>query len=114
VRKPIAWILCAISFLLFTTSAQAGEKRRGEGVIDQVNAGSRTITVQSEEYSVPLDCKIIRESGSITPLAQLRGIMNSGKGIVPASEVDFVRFEAVKKPGGWEMISVTLLDEAPE
>ena len=98
-RKPITWILGTCFLLLFATSAQAG---------------TRTITVESQEYSVPLNCKITRESGSITPLAKLRGIMNADQGMVPDSDVDFVRFEAVKKPGGWAMVKITLLDEIPE
>jgi hypothetical protein len=114
VRKPITWILGTCFLLLFATSAQAEEKRRGQGIVDQVNAGTRTITVESQEYSVPLNCKITRESGSITPLAKLRGIMNAGQGIVSTSDVDFVRFEAVKKPGGWQMVKLTVMDEVPE
>lgn len=113
-KKAITWILGTCFLLLFATSAQAEEKRRGQGLVDQVNAGTRTITVESQEYSVPLNCKITRESGSITPLAKLRGIMNADQGMVPDSDVDFVRFEAVKKPGGWAMVKITLLDEIPE
>ena len=113
-RKPITWILGTCFLLLFATSAQAEEKRRGQGIVDQVNAGTRTITVESQEYSVPLNCKITRESGSITPLAKLRGMREAGNGLVPSSELDYVRFEAIKKPGGWAMVKITVLDEIPE
>lgn len=113
-RKATTWILGAFFIAFFATGAQADEIRRGAGIIDQVNAGTRTITVQSEEYSVPRDCKITRESGSITPLAKLRGIGKAGNGLVLSSELDYVRFEAIKKPGGWAMVKITLLDEIPE
>ena len=113
-RKATTWILGAFFIVFFATGAQADEIRRGSGIIDQVNAGTRTITVESQEYSVPLNCKITRESGSITPLAKLRGIMNAGQGMVSDSDVDFVRFEAVKKPGGWQMVKLTVMDEVPE
>jgi len=114
VTKTTTWILGACFFVLFATGTQADDIRRGSGIIEQVNAGTRTITVESQEYSVPLNCKITRESGSITPLAKLRGIMNAGQGMVSDSDVDFVRFEAVKKPGGWQMVKLTVMDEVPE
>jgi hypothetical protein len=113
-RKATTWILGAFFIVFFATGAQADEIRRGSGIIDQVNAGTRTITVNSQEYSVPLDCKITRESGSITPLAKLRGMREAGNGLVPSSELDYVRFEAIKKPGGWAMVKITVLDEIPE
>jgi hypothetical protein len=113
-RKATTWILGAFFIVFFATGAQADEIRRGSGIIDQVNAGTRTITVESQEYSVPLNCKITRESGSITPLAKLRGTMNAGQGMVSTSDADFVRFEAVKKPGGWQMVKLTVIDEVPE
>jgi len=106
-------------FLAFGTPAEAKDRnvrdvRKGEGIVDKVNAGSRTIMVNLEEYAVPLDCEINRESGEVVALAKLRGAMRPGLPLVETSEVDFVMFRAIKGRSGWAMTKIVLLDEVPE
>ncbi|HIF96754.1 MAG TPA: hypothetical protein EYQ54_06975 [Myxococcales bacterium] len=117
-RGISVWISIAFFALFLATGIAADTKslngRRGEGIVDKVNAGSRTIMVNLQEYSVPLDCKINRASGEIVPLAKLRGAMRPGKNFADSSEVDFVVFEAVKNRSGWAMTKIRLLDEVPE
>jgi hypothetical protein len=117
-RGTSVWIPVAFFALFLATGIAADTKsqngRRGEGIVDKVNAGSRTIMVNLQEYTVPLDCKIERASGEIVPLAKLRGAMRPGKDFADSSEVDFVVFEAVKNRSGWAMTKIRLLDEVPE
>jgi hypothetical protein len=103
-------------FLASGTPAEAKDRdvRKGEGIVDKVNAGGRTIMVNLEEYAVPLDCEINRESGEVVALAKLRGAMRPGLPLVETSEVDFVVFKAVKERSGWAMTKIVLLDEVPE
>ena len=112
-KKKLAWILIAQFALAASSLAALGEKRAGQGPVDQVNATSRTLTIGQIEYSVPMRCKPRRESGSLVPLAQLRGAMKTGQALVAVNEIDFIQFEAILKAGGWEMTKITVLDGVP-
>jgi hypothetical protein len=113
-KKVLIWIPIAYLLCLSASLALALEKRTGHGPVDQANAGARTITVNQEIYDVPIRCKARRVFGAIVPLAELRGAMRPGAALVPTNEIDFIRFEAVKKASGWEMVKITVLDGAAE
>ena len=67
-----------------------------------------------ETYGVPISCEARRLSGALVPLAELRGAIHPQADLVATNEIDFVRFEAVRKPAGWEMVKITVLDGAAE
>jgi hypothetical protein len=112
-KRKFAWILIAQFIVAATSLAALGEKRLGQGPVDRVNASSRTLTIGQVEYSVPMRCKPRRESGTLVPLAELRGAVQPGKALVAVDDIDFVQFEAVLKAGGWEMTRITVLDGTP-
>jgi len=112
--KLLAAFSVASLMFLAAGSVSAQEKQRGYGPVDHVNAGTRMISVTQREYSVPVHVRPTRESGAVVPLAKLRGVI-SPPGAPPISdEIDFVRFEAVKKRDSWQMVKITVLDEVPE
>ncbi|MCS5636882.1 MAG: hypothetical protein NZ990_10215 [Myxococcota bacterium] len=111
-KRKLAWILIAQFALAAASVAALGEKRTGQGAVDQVNATARTLTIGQVEYAVPMRCKPRRESGTLVPLAELRGAVQPGQVLVAVNDIDFVQFEAVLKAGGWEMTKITVLDGA--
>ena len=113
--KKLLLATAIASLQFFTASAtMADEKTKGHGPIDEVNAATRTITVNQKVYTVPLRCDVRRTSGAKVALAELRGALRPGAALVASNEIDFIRFEAVKKAGVWEMVEVTVLDGASE
>jgi len=112
-RRRLTWILIAQFFLAAASLSAPGEKRTGQGPVDQVNATARTLTIGQIEYSVPMRCKPRKESGERVALAELRGATQKGQALVAVNEIDFIRFEAVLKTDGWEMMEITVLDGVP-
>jgi len=114
-KKSLLWLAIASLLLCLDSGVSlALEKRSGHGPIDKVNAGERTITINQETYGVPISCEARRLSGALVPLAELRGAIHPQADLVATNEIDFVRFEAVRKPAGWEMVKITVLDGAAE
>ncbi len=114
-KKSLLWLaIASLLFCLDSSVSLALERRTGHGPIDKVNAGERTITVNQETYSVPIRCEARRATGALVPLAELRGALRPEADLVAMNEIDFVRFEAIKKPAGWEMVKITVLDGAAE
>lgn len=110
------FLATAIASLQFFTASgtAADDKIKGHGPIDEVNAATRTITVNQEVYNVPLRCDVRRSSGAKVALAELRGALRPGAALVASNEIDFIRFKAVKRAGIWEMVEVTVLEGASE
>ena len=113
-KKSLFWLAMAYLLCFDASLSAALEKRIAHGPVDKVNAGERTITVNQETYNVPIRCKARRTSGALVPLAELRGAMQSEQDLVATNEIDFIRFEAVEKPAGCEMVKITVLDGAAE
>jgi hypothetical protein len=112
--KLLAAFSAASWLLLAAGSVSAQEKLRDYGFIDHVNAGTRIISVNQREYSVPIHVRPTRESGAVVRLAELRGMLRPPDALVASDEIDFVRFEAIKKRDTWQMVKITVLDEVPE
>ena len=113
-RKALSGFAIVLLVLVGSVAAHAQERERGYGPIDHVNAATRVISVNLREYTVPVRIKATRPSGGTVPLAELRGAMRPGDALVAIDEVDFVRFEAVKKRDVWQMVKITVLDGVPE
>lgn len=114
-KKSLLWL--AIASLLFSLApglSIALERRTGHGPIDKVNPGERTITVNQETYSVPIRVEARRASGALVPFAELRGALRPKADLVATNEIDFIRFQAIKKPAGWEMLKITVLEGGAE
>jgi hypothetical protein len=112
--KLLAAFSVASWLLLVAGSVSAQDKLQGYGPVDHVNAGTRVISVNQREYSVPVRVRPTRESGAVVPLAELRGVLRPGDDLVASNDIDFVQFEAVKKPRGWQMVKITILERKPE
>lgn len=113
--KKLLLATAIASLQFFTASAtMADDEIEGHGPIDEVNAATRTIMVNQKVFTVPLRCDVRRTSGAKVALAELRGALRPGTALVASNEIDFIRFEAVKKSGVWEMVEVTVLDGASE
>lgn len=104
----------AIAIAGFALAASAADWKRGLAPVDSVDVVARTITLDDEIYRVPPSCRIHRISGVRLPLSELRVAIRPGVQLIPMSEVDFVRYEAIKKRRGWEMVEITILDQVPE
>jgi hypothetical protein len=112
--KLLAVFSVASLMFLAAGSVSAQEKLRGYGFVDHVNAGTRIISVNQREYSVPIHVRPTRESGAVVPLAELHGVLRPPDALVASGNIDFVRFEAVKKRDVWQMVKITVLDGVPE
>ena len=103
--------ICALfAFLVLPSVAGAEEWRRGTAPVDATDTLRRTITIDEIVYAVPTTCRIRRESGVPLRLSDLRVSIRRDQPLVPVHEVDFVRFEAMEKSGGWEMVEIIVLD----
>lgn len=103
----------AIGFFVLAISASAEDSKRAQAPVDSVDAAARTITLDEEVYHVPTSCRISRESGTRIALSDLRTTAQQDSPIVLMSEVDYVRYEAIKKRRTWEMVELIVLDRAP-
>lgn len=97
--------------LLGPVAAEAEEWRRGHAPIDSVDLARRTITLDEEDYVVPGTARIQNRSGTRVALSDLRVSIRPGQILVPENEVDFVRFEAIKKRQHWEIVELIVLDD---
>ena len=113
--KQIAWIVFLVCITAgFGLPAAAADWKKGVGAVDSVDTLARTITLDEEVYLVPKSSRIHRESGVRMTLSELRVAIRPGVMLVPMNDVDYVRYEAIQKRRGWEMVEITVLDEAPE
>lgn len=104
----------ASAFAVFAVAASAKDWKTGQAYVASVDSMARTITLNDQLYHVPASCRIQRESGVRIPLSELRVAIRPGVLLVLMNEVDYVRFEAIKKRSGWEMVEITVLERAPE
>ena len=108
-------LACLVSAVaVFALAASAGDWKRGQAPVDSVDSVARTITLDEELYQVPASCRIRSQSGVRVALSSLRVGIRPGVLLVPMNEVDYVRYEALEKKGGWEMVEIIVLDRAPE
>ncbi len=112
--KALSGFAIVLLVLVGSVAAHAQERERGYGPIDHVNAATRVISVNLREYTVPVRIRATRPSGVVVPLAELRVARRPGDALVSLNDIDFVRFEAVKKRDVWQMVKITVLDEVPE
>ena len=107
-------VACLASALAgFALAASAADWKRGQAPVDSVDLVAKTITLDEEIYRVPADCRIQNELGVRVSLSRLRAAIQPGVLLVPVPEIDFVRYEAIQKRRGWEMVEITVLDRAP-
>lgn len=104
----------ASAFAVFAVAASAKDWKTGQAYVASVDSMARTITLNDQLYHVPASCQIQRDSGVRIPLSELRVAIRPGVLLVPMNEVDYVRFEAIQKRSGWEMVEITVLERAPE
>jgi hypothetical protein len=108
----VACLASALAAFALATSAE--DWKKGRAPVDSVDAGARTITIDTEIFHVPDSCRIQSESGVRIPLSKIRAGIRPGSLLVPMNEVDFVRYEAIGKKTGWEMVEITVLEGAPQ
>lgn len=108
----VAWLTVAL--VGFVSAASADDWKRGAASVDSLDAVARTITLGEEVYRVPTSCRIRGKSGVRIRLSDLRVAIRPGVSLLLMDEIDFVRYEAVKKRRGWEMVEITVLERAPE
>ena len=107
-------VACLASALAgFALAASAADWKRGQAPVDSVDLVAKTITLDEEIYRVPASCRIQNELGVRVSLSRLRAAIQPGVLLVPVPEIDFVRYEAIQKRRGWEMVEITVLDRAP-
>jgi len=108
----LAFIASALA--LFAVAASAEDWKSGQGHVASVDSMARTITLDDRLYHVPASCRIQRVSGVRIPLSELRIAIRPGVLLVPMNEVDYVHYEAIQKKRGWEMVEITVLEQAPQ
>ena len=111
----VAKVICLVGMLVGVAPAASAEDwKKGRAPVDSVDSVARTITLDDEVYSVPTSCRIHRESGVRIPLSELRVAHRPGVLLVPTNEIDYVRYEAIKKRSHWEMVEIIVLDQTPQ
>lgn len=107
-RRTLAILSLALGMAATGIDARAEVGVQGISPVDSVDPVARTITLDEVVYEVPENCRIRRESGGSMRLQSLRGGHRPGE-LVPVTEVDYVRFEAVESASGLRMVELVVL-----
>lgn len=109
-----ACIASALVGLGMVTVASAADWKNGHAYVESVDIVASTITIGGETIHVPPSCRIQNASGVRVSLSEIRVGPQAAGVLMPMDEVDFAQYQAIKKRSGWEMVEITILDEALE
>lgn len=86
------------------------DTRSGAAMVSDVDPVRRRMTIDEEVYRVGENTRIQDWNGQTVDLADIRTPNLTRGALVPVHEVDFIRFEAVRRRGQWTLTSVTVLE----
>ena len=97
--------------LSLTGSDSTSDSRSGVAMVSAVDLRQRRLTLDEEVYLVTDNTRITDWNGQPRTLAAIRTPNPKRGALVPTHEVDFIRFEAIRRRGQWAMVSITVLEE---
>ncbi len=91
--------------------AAESQSRKGVSMVSRIDVASRRLIVDDETYRVDDQTRIRNWNGQAVTLGSIRTPKPKRGELVPITEVDFIRFEATQRRGGWYMVSIVVLEE---
>ena len=79
-------------------------------MLSGVDVFRRRVTLGDDVYRVPEETRILDLNGQTVRLEDLRALDQRPGELVPLEELDWLRFEAIRKRGGWSLTAATVLD----
>ena len=110
-------IVISLSLATAATAQRRGapttdpDSRNGVAMVSKVDARLGRITIDEEVYRVDDQTSIKDWNGQTVALSSIRAPQRRRGQLIPMNEIDYVRYEAIRRRGQWRMVSMVVLEE---